>query len=187
VTIDITSGFISTTVLFDFDALISLEGADFRLTNDFFLRDSFHFTGTPNPAFFLHSPGTLLDFTGFADLASPGALLIYAGTQYRPSGQVHVVTSPMVVDSLLTTPFLLTGTIHGQSLTGPETVDLDLSGSGTLTARFTFHPLPSGDGSFGLESASYDVSAIPEPATLMLLGSGLVALRIARGRRAPRT
>jgi PEP-CTERM motif-containing protein len=184
VTIDITSGFISMLVSFDFDPLMTLEGADFRLTNDF-PQDSFQFTGSPNPAFFLHSPGTLLDFTGFADLSSPDALLIYAGAQYRASGQVHVTTSPVVVDSLVTIPFLLTGTIHGQSLTGPETVDLDLSGSGMLTARFTFFSSPSSDGSFGLESASYDISAIPEPATLMLLGAGVVALGVARGRRDP--
>jgi len=185
VTIDITSGFISMTVAFDFDPLMTLEGADFRLTNNF-PQDSFQFTGSPNPAFFLHSPGTLLDFTGIADLSSPDALLIYAGTQYRASGQVHVTTSPVVVDSLLTIPFLLTGTIHGQSLTGPDTVDLDLSGSGMLTARFMLHSFPSG-GLFELQSANYDVSTVPEPATLMLLGAGVAALGAARSRRGRRS
>ena len=77
-------------------------------------------------------------------------------------------------------PFTMTGRVRGfsQFFPGSETpmFDVDLVGSGTLTGSQLFIPGfgsgPSLGGSFRFEA----VSATPEPASLLLLGSGAAGL-----------
>ena len=59
-----------------------------------------------------------------------------------------------------------------------------LLAAGTRTGTFTYH-LDLGAGDFGFVSMSADatVSAIPEPSTLLLLGSGLAGVAMVRRRR----
>lgn len=160
----------TTPAPFD-DVFISLQGPGFSFTNNF-LQDSFHFSGTPDPGLFLLSPGTMVDFTGQASLGSPNDLLVFNGVSYRASGTISVTTSQAVVTPLITEPFTLAGTIHGQSLSGPQTVDLSIGGSGLVAAQFLQFP----GGLFELRSITYQVGAIPEPGTWLLLGTGLAGL-----------
>jgi hypothetical protein len=160
----------TTRVPFD-DVFISLQGLGFSLTNNFLL-DSFQFSGTPNPGGAPLSPGTMVDFTGQTSLLAPDDLLVFNGVSYRASGTISVTTSQAVVTSLITEPFTLSGTIHGQSLSGPQTVDLSIGGSGLVAAQFLQFPT----GFFELRSITYDIGAIPEPGTWLLLGSGLAGL-----------
>ena len=170
----------TTPVPFD-DVFVNLVGAAFTLTNELLI-DSFLFAGTPNPAFILLPPGTAVEFTGHASLFAPGDLLVYSGDAYRASGVINVSTSSIVVGSLLTLPFTLSGSIHGEKLGGPGTVDLDIIGGGTVTAMFEQVSVPDAP-LWEFRSITYEIAPVPEPATWMLIGSGLLGLAARRRSR----
>jgi hypothetical protein len=187
VPIQMTSGSIRLTVTSPapfVDVFVNLQGAGFSLSNDLgFLTDFFKLTGIPEPVFV--PPGTMVDFMGRATLVAPDDLLVYGGDSYRASGFIDVSTSSLVVGPLLTLPFTLSGSIHGESLTGPGMVDLDIIGGGTVTATYTGE-FPPQITMWSLESVVYQVepivreAPIPEPATFMLIGAGLLGFAARR-------
>jgi hypothetical protein len=71
-------------------------------------------------------------------------------------------------DTDVTAPFSFSG-----SFVLPSETE-DLVGAGTATLSFS--PSVPFPGSWQLDAARYDLSPIPEPGTLLLLGSGLVTL-----------
>jgi hypothetical protein len=154
------------------DVSTSLSGDDFSLTNNL-LRSNFFFTGTANRGLTLLTPGTPVDLRGCALLDSPDDLLFYNGVTYLVSGTINVSAAPVPLDVVLFMPFILTGTLQGQSVLGPETVDAALTGGGIATARFA-----DLESVFELRDVDYQVT--PEPGTWLLLASGLAAFGLRR-------
>ena len=106
-----------------------------------------------------------------------GDRLLFEGVLYEASGTLSLLVAPVGLASLVTQPFALTGSLHGESLSGPETVDLTLSGSGVMTAHFTnFERFPFAD----FQSVVYDITAVPEPLPLTLVALGMGAMLIIR-------
>jgi hypothetical protein len=101
--------------------------------------------------------------------------VIFSG-QLNFTGSV-VLPQDFVNDHPVSVPFTMEGQLMGFIPCAPEpfipcqqVFDINLTGSGVATANFQF---------FGTRSVSYafqDAQAVPEPATLGLLGAGLLAV-----------
>jgi len=115
-------------------------------------------------------------FTNVGSLASSSSLLAtWTGALAIPAD---------FASGVLSAPFAFSGLFFFERDTAMPQV-LDLSGSGTATA--TFRPNTAFPGSLVLDSLRYDfdASASPEPASMILLGSGLAGLIAMRSRRKP--
>jgi len=156
------------------DVSVTLGGSNFLLSSNF-LHDFFMFTNSPNISDDFVPLGSQADFSETVHLV-PEDRLLFEGVLYEASGTLSLFVAPVTLDSLVTQPFALTGSVHGESLSG-ETVDLTLSGSGVMTAHFFFPP----SGVAQLESAVfYDITAVPEPLPLTLVALGMGAMLIVR-------
>jgi hypothetical protein len=155
------------------DVSVTLGGSNFLLSSNF-LHDFFMFTNSPNISDDFVPLGSQADFSGTVHLV-PEDRLLFEGVLYEASGTLSLFVAPVTLDSLVTQPFALTGSLHGESTSGPETVDLTLSGSGVMTGHFDF-PDPFAP----FRSVTYDITAVPEPLSLTLVALGMGAMLIVR-------
>ena len=111
-------------------------------------------------------------YLNVGSLAAPSSLLIsLTGTLAIPAD---------FVSGIVTAPFVFSGQFFYERF-GTGAV-FDLFGSGVATAAF--RPMTAFPGALALDSLTYefgaDVSPTPEPASMVLLGSGFAALLAAR-------
>jgi hypothetical protein len=124
----------------------------------------------------------------------------YEGIAYRPGNGIDAASNvdarwsgSLLIPAdftggMVTAPFTFAGhfTIHG-SATTPGVI-VDLLGGGTATLTFTPSPpllLEQFPGTFSLTALRFDIEAapVPEPASMLLIGSGLAGLAVVRRRQ----
>lgn len=143
------------------------------------------------------APGAALDlrafwFSGnlFGTEITLGGETFPLGTANNPAATVvleftstftlpTLVTGPTAVES----PFLFTGFVSRPVPSGP-TVRADLIGSGTATLTLGVQPGLDVWSARNLQFQFDDTAPIPEPATMLLVGTGLAAAYRVRRRRA---
>ena len=103
--IPLTGGQISIGVNQDFYPYVSLDGPGFHFDNpdDPFRFDTFLFTSAPDPSLYLLPYGTEFELSGLVTLHGGG-------------GSMTLTTPRVVVASLLSIPFSLSGTLQGQEV-----------------------------------------------------------------------
>jgi hypothetical protein len=134
------------------------------------------------------NPGEVGTATGSFTFDAPHPFHVLVNGQTYDAflvGDLSFTSAPFVlpqpVNNVLTfqVPFTMTGRVRGLSqndINGAQLFDVDVAGSGTFRATQRFIPGfgsgPGTSGSFQFEA----VSATPEPASLLLLGSGVAGL-----------
>ena len=133
--------------------------------------------------------------------SSNPTVLLFNGDQFTPParesffGQLIFTTPPVLFPpppsaATLTpveAPFSMTGHLDVFNTRTNQPITFDLTGTGIVTGLFGFPPAGAPLGGNFLEvSARYDFTVVPEPATILLLVTGLMAL-MAVGRSTART
>ena len=136
--------------------------------------------------------GNLVSANSLVELQGIGTATV-DGVTYsliQPFGSFFTFTAPDVAipgggaTVTIATPFTMTGNLNifsGPPFEGPPVFSMTVSGSGLAT--LTLQQIESG---YVLTTIHYDFQPVPEPATLLLFGTGLAATALLAWRRRKR-
>jgi hypothetical protein len=179
-------------------ATVTMSGGDFNFSGA-----ASTFTGRFTPRMQCMVPecraGSTVDLFARFSGADIGGTATYNGVTYSPVGSAAANASldtrwsgslqiPLTfTGGILTAPFTFTGEFY-HSETPITFSTLDLLGVGTATLNFAPSlPFP---GAFNLTAVRYEfdgAAPVPEPTSMLLIGSGLAGLAALRRRRSTRT
>ncbi len=150
----------------------------------------------------LCQPGDLISPTALRQLSAEpgsGSSVTFNGTSVLVSWAAHdsflQFTGPGVIipDSAdpitLTMPFEMAGTVNVHALNDPRPVIFSTTITGSGIATLTLRRPAGNQAGFAIDTARYDFSpaAVPEPATVVLLTTGLAGIVVRKCRRSRRS
>jgi len=145
-------------------------------------------------------PGTSMSLDAYVDTVDGAGTVEFGGTTYgvgsiggSPGTAVlvfrtrggPVILPPMAPRATLSAPFELGQSQLFLEVGDPGPAVFSLAGRGTATLEVVANPF--GDPLWELASVRYDFAPVPEPATLLLVGTGMLALARRRYRHRPGT
>ena len=185
--IEITSGFFTVT---------KFQGTSFNLVGmNFVVTGGGAGPGSGGPAICIDCvPGDIIPMDTVVGLERGGAAIVN-GQFFRNLifvGQLQITGDPLVIPNsmsnvTLTAPFTASGFMAGCLLSDPfcqtPVFTTELTGSGVARIEFTLFLDSQGHPFFEFARTTYVFGPIPEPTSILLLTSGLVAIGAAKLKR----